>query len=160
MFRSYLVPDQWDTWAYYNTENNLYYAYYLIRDAEQPNYYKGEGFGLAISTDTVHWTDYGWIWSNPLPHNQSHEGTGTVWINPYYSSNSSFKYIVNFSEEPLNQNYQNISFATSKDLIHWNSEINTIGWFNINTSYYKDPGRWDTIYLFKGINGQHYHHQI
>ena len=61
MFRSYLVPDQWDTWAYYNEEDNLYYAYYLIRDAEQPNYYKGEGFGLATSPDSVHWTDYGWV---------------------------------------------------------------------------------------------------
>ena len=155
MFHSYLVPDQWDTWAWYNEQNNKYYAYYLVRSA--PNY-KGEGFGLAISTDTVHWTDYGQIWSNPIAHNESHEGTGTVWLNPEYNnqdtSNSSFEYIVNFSTEPIGESYQNISFAVSSDLIHWKSQINNIGWFDINTTYYKYPGRWDTIYLFKGINNK------
>lgn len=146
MFHSYLVLAQWDTWGYYNNETNEMYAYYLVRGpgAGSP----GEGFGLAISNDTVHWVDYGLIFTNPY-YNTSWEGTSMIWKNPKYNSsmNSSFKYIINYSNCPYtNENIQNISFAVSNDLIDWKPL--TTDWFNINTYYYSIPGRWDCMFPF------------
>ena len=48
MFQSKAVTSQWDTWAM--IENGTYYAYYLITE-----YSPGEGFGVATSSDGVHW---------------------------------------------------------------------------------------------------------
>eukprot|EP01084_Bolivina_argentea_P121135 214711_1 len=145
MFRSYLIQyGEWDTWGFYNKETLKYYAYYLIRGEGKGG--PGEGFGLAISNDSVHWIDYGQIFTNPN-QNTSWEGTGSIWLNP---ANNSF--IINFSNCPYNSNnLQNISFATSNNLINWTIDIsnNNNGWFNINLNYYSIPGRWDCIYAFK-----------
>lgn len=71
IFRSGHASAQWDTWCYFY--NETYYLYYLITEHSP-----GEGFGVAMSTDGVHWTDHGWAIraSDRMVH---YLGTGSVW---------------------------------------------------------------------------------
>ena len=53
IFKSEIVKSQWDTWGYYH--EGTYFLYYLIADGRT-----WDGFGVATSTDGVHWHDHGW----------------------------------------------------------------------------------------------------
>ena len=70
IFRSDLVKAQWDTWCTHH--NGSYYLHYLITE------HVGEGFGVAISTDGVHWTDLGWA-IRASDQMVRYLGTGSVW---------------------------------------------------------------------------------
>jgi hypothetical protein len=139
MFHSTAVSKQWDTWAF--VENGTWYAYYLITEVSA-----GEGFGVATSSDAVHWTDHGYVWHGPSwAEHRWWEGTSSVWRAPDY--NRTGRYLINYSEYPGGGN-QTITFAESYDLIHWSRPppLNST-YFPIDTSQgYKAPGRWDTIY--------------
>ena len=139
MFHSTAVSKQWDTWAF--VENGTWYAYYLITEVSP-----GEGFGVATSTDAVHWHDHGYVWHGPSwTEHRWWEGTSSVWRAPDY--NKTGRYLINYSEYPKGGK-QTITFAESFDLIHWSrpAPLNTT-YFPIDTSQgYKSPGRWDTIY--------------
>ena len=138
MFQSKAVTSQWDTWAF--VENGTYYAYYLITEHSP-----GEGFGVATSTDGVHFKDHGYVFHGPSwVEHKWWEGTGSVWRAPDF--NSTGRYLINYSQDP-GGGIQNISFAESYDLIHWTktADLNAT-YFDIDTRYYKSPGRWDCIY--------------
>lgn len=48
---------------------------------------------------------------------------------------------------------QNISFAESFDLVHWQRPAPyNATWFDIDTRYYDNPGRWDCIYSIPAVN--------
>eukprot|EP00041_Stephanoeca_diplocostata_P018011 m.373713 g.373713 ORF g.373713 m.373713 type:complete len:644 (-) comp20889_c0_seq1:95-2026(-) len=138
MFQSQNVSKQWDTWAF--VENGTFYAYYLITE-ESP----GEGFGVATSVNGItDWVDHGYVWHGPSwTEHRWWEGTGSVWRAADF--NQTGRYVINYSECP--GGYQNITFAESYDLIHWSrpAPFNTT-FFNIDTQFYKNPGRWDCIY--------------
>ena len=142
MFASDVVSKQWDTWGFY--ENATFYAYYLVTEVSY-----GEGFGVATSPDGQHWTDHGYVWKGPS-WTQRHlwEGTSAVWRAPDYAETG--RYLINYSQ--MNSGgckCQNITFAQSFDLIHWDNANETdFPWFNIDASagYKVQGGRWDTIY--------------
>ena len=144
MFQSHAVTSQWDTWAF--VENNTYYAYYLITEHSP-----GEGFGVATSADGVHWDDHGYVWHGPSwAEHRWWEGTGSVWRAPDF--NATGRYIINYSQ--YHSGTQNITFAQSFDLIHWErTEALNNTWFNIDHQYYHDPGRWDCIYSIPVSSG-------
>jgi len=138
MFRSTAVSKQWDTWAF--VENGTYYAYYLITEVSY-----GEGFGVATSpTGASEWTDHGYVWHGPAWNSSQYwQGTSSVWRAADF--NSTGRYLINYSEMRPN-NSQTITFAESFNLINWTRPAPYDLYFPINTTFYTDPGRWDTIY--------------
>jgi hypothetical protein len=145
MLQSHAVTSQWDTWAF--AENGTYYAYYLITEHSP-----GEGFGVATSTDGQHWTDHGYVWHGPSWVNHRWwEGTGSVWRAADF--NKTGRYVINYSQCPskgsVGSGGQNITFAESFDLINWRQKSDNgfvQSYFDIDTRYYEDPGRWDCIF--------------
>ena len=142
MFHSTAVTKQWDTWAF--VENGTWYAYYLITEVSY-----GEGFGVATSSDGVHWTDHGYVWHGPAwVKYKRWQGTSSVWRAADF--NTTGRYLINYSECYPEGN-QTITFAESFDLIHWSrpAPYNTT-YFNIDPSKgytgAMGGGRWDTIY--------------
>ena len=136
IFRSDFVNAQWDTWCFYDIDT--YYLYYLITEKSP-----GEGFGVATSSDGIHWKDHGWAISasNKMVH---YLGTGSVWKDPVKTG----RFLCNYSEwrnDDTGQKRQNILFAWSKDLIHWN-KFGDDALFPIDERYYKRYGRWDCIF--------------
>jgi len=145
LFKSNKVKAQWDTWAYYN--NNTYYLYYLITE-ESP----GEGFGVATSEDGVHWKDHGWAISQS-DKNVYYLGTGYVWKHSDFEENG--KFICNYSEHRKEDNgkiTQNILFAWSNDLIHWN-KFGDESIFKVDNRFYDKYGRWDCIFAIPRTKG-------
>ena len=93
------------------------------------------------------------------------QGTGSVWKAADY--NKTKRFVVNCESQPPTTAQppltlrgahpdsqcpnkgkpgaggQNISFATSTDMIHWTWLQDD--WFSIDTTHYRDPGRWDCI---------------
>ena len=133
----------WDTWMFYY--ENTYYLYYLITDHSG-----GEGFGVAVSQDGVHYRDQGTC-ITASEQMVIYLGTGAVWKSPYFEEDKTF--ICNYSEwreeASTGKRFQSIYFATSTDLIHWtkrgDSEV-----FSVDESRYarfeEDGGRWDCIF--------------
>ncbi|KAL1529474.1 hypothetical protein AB1Y20_000421 [Prymnesium parvum] len=139
MFHSTAVTKQWDTWGF--VENGTWYAYYLVTEHSP-----GEGFGVATSSDGVHWTDRGFVWRSPAWRAHGWwEGTSSVWRAPDYPRTG--RYLINYSEYRRGGN-QTITFAESFDLIHWRRPPPLNGtYFPIDVARgYEAPGRWDTIY--------------
>lgn len=140
----------WDTWMYFY--ENKYYLYYLIT-----NNSGGEGFGVAVSDDGVHYTDCGQCIA-ASDKMVIYLGTGAVWKSPAFEKDGTF--ICNYSEwreeEGTGKRYQNIFFATSKDLIHWEKAGEDLV-FPVDENYYvryeEDGGRWDCIYPHRTKEG-------
>ena len=147
IFRSSMVKAHWDTWCYY--DKGTYYLYYLITEHSP-----GEGFGVATSTDGVHWKDHGWavrassemVWFL---------GTGAVWKSVDFGESGRF--ICNYSEwrHSTAGITQNILFAWSKDLIHWN-KFGDEHMFMIDERFYEKYGRWDCIFPMGRPAGGYY----
>jgi len=145
IFKSSVVKAQWDTWCYYH--GGTYYLYYLITD-QSP----GEGFGVATSTDGVHWTDQGWALraSDDMVH---FLGTGSVWKAVDFAESGCF--ICNYSEWRLDETgrrTQNILFARSEDLVHW-TKYGDQHLFPVDTRFYERYGRWDCIFAIPRAEG-------
>ena len=109
----------------------------------------GEGFGVASSADGQHWNDHGYVWKGPSWTKRNlWEGSSAVWRAADW--NETGRYLINYSQ--MNSGgcaCQNITFAQSFDLIHWDNANETdFTWFNIDASagYKVQGGRWDTIY--------------
>ena len=140
----------WDTWMYFR--DNKYYLYYLITDRSG-----GEGFGVAVSEDGIHYEDRGTC-ITASDKMVIYLGTGAVWESPDFEKDKTF--ICNYSEwrrdESAGKHYQNIFFATSKDLIHW-EKTGEDGVFPVDERYYvrcdEDGGRWDCIYPNRTAEG-------
>lgn len=97
----------WDCWIY--PHQGKYYMYYLSLSPEQ--YGKGgwDGISLAISEDLVHWFEYGRVMS---------KRPEAEWIGTGMIQKIGDTFIMNFSEE-CPAGTQNIFFAKSRDLLHW-----------------------------------------
>ena len=137
VFKSDTVTAQWDTWCYYH--DGTYYLYYLVTERT------GEGFCVASSKDAVHWKDRGWA-IRTSKANTFYLGTGSVWKSPDFKKSG--KFICNYSEhrkDKAGKRTQNILFAWSKDLIHWN-KFGDEKMFKVDTEHYKQYGRWDCIF--------------
>ena len=151
IFRSELFSATWDTWMFFH--HGTYYLYYLIT---QTGY--GEGFGVATSTDGVHYTDHGaaLLASEKM---EIYLGTGAVWKAPDFETSGFF--ICNYSEwrKHLDGVRQNILFATSKDLIHW-EKCDERFMFSPDGDLYKEYrsvwARWDTINTLDRPGGGYY----
>ena len=151
IFKSKLFSATWDTWMYYH--NGTYYLYYLIT---QTGY--GEGFGVASSADGVHFTDHGAA-ILASENMQIYLGTGAIWKASDFETSGTF--ICNYSEwrKHLDGVRQNILFATSKDLIHW-EKCGDIFMFSPDGDLYKEYrsvwARWDTINTIDRPEGGYY----
>lgn len=113
LFRSEIFPKTWDAWIYYH--KGVYYLYYLISGEE----FLIDGFGAATSQDGVRWKDRGRV----LRHSDKlvgYLGTGSVWKDPHFAETGRF--LCNYSEWRMDSDrmVQNILFAWSDDLVHWN----------------------------------------
>jgi hypothetical protein len=147
MFKSDLVFAQWDTWVYLH--DGTYYLYYLIT-SDRPDI-GFDGFGVATSTDGVHWQDHGRA-IGPSDKMVLFLGTGAVWKAADFETSGRF--ICNYSEfraEPGSEKpTQNILFAWSTDLIHWH-KCGDEAMFRVDERYYERFGRWDCIFpLLRG----------
>ena len=137
IFKSDTVTVQWDTWCFYH--DGTYYLYYLVTE------HTGEGFCVATSKDGVHWKDHGWA-IHQSKKNTYYLGTGSVWKSPDFEKTG--KFICNYSEhrkDKTGKRTQNILFAWSTDLIHWN-KFGDEKMFKVETEHYKQYGRWDCIF--------------
>ena len=148
IFKSERVAAQWDTWCYYH--NGTYYLYYLITEHSH-----GEGFGVASSSDGVHWTDHGWALraSDRMLH---FLGTGAVWMSSDFDEGGRF--ICNYSEWRPGRDggrTQNIFFAWSEDLVHWHEYGDECA-FTIDERFYEKRGRWDCIFPMPRPQGGYY----
>lgn len=148
IFKSEKVSSHWDTWIYYH--DNQYYLYYLAANKEN-----WDGFGVATSEDGIRWKDYGQA-VHASEKMVFFLGTGMVWQALKGSTGKQF--ICNYSEYRRDKKdmYQTILFASSDDLIHWE----TLGddyIFPVDTDnyrYYKDDGgRWDCIWPLRKRGG-------
>jgi len=149
IFKSSIVKAQWDTWCYYH--KGTYYLYYLITE-ESP----GEGgFGVATSKDGVHWEDQGWA-IRASSKMVNYLGTGAVWKSVDFEKTGRF--ICNYSEwrkEEDGKCTQNILFAWSTDLIHWN-KFGDEYMFKVDERFYEKYGRWDCIFPMPRPEGGYY----
>lgn len=148
LFRSERFSAHWDTWAIHH--EGVYYTYYLVTEHGY-----GEGIGLATSNDGVHWQDHGLV-IEQSDRNTYYLGSGSVWKATDFDRSGRF--ICNYSEhrqDPEGRQTQNILFAWSTDLIHWN-KYGDEQIFKANARYYDPLGRWDAIYAFPRPAGGYY----
>ena len=135
IFKSEQVAAQWDTWCYHHA--GTWYLYYLITESSA-----GEGFGVATSTDGVHWHDHGWA-IRASDDMVRYLGTGSVWPD----RGTSGRFLCNYSEWRLDDEgepRQNILFAWSEDLLQWH-KFGDAHRFAIAEELYEPYGRWDCI---------------
>jgi hypothetical protein len=145
IFKSDKFKAQWDTWAYFN--DGTYYLYYLVTE-DSP----GEGFGVAVSKDGVHWDDCGWA-VRASDKMRRYLGSGAVWKSADFEENGRF--ICNYSEyreDGTGKITQNIYFAWSTDLVNW-TKYGDDHVFLINEDYYERYGRWDNVFPIPRKNG-------
>jgi hypothetical protein len=139
VFKSAIVSAHWDNWCYFH--QGTHYLYYLITEHSG-----GEGFGVATSTDGVHWDDHGWA-IRASDEMVEFLGTGAVW--PAHDHTESGRFLCNYSEwrrMPGEEHQtQNILFAWSTDLIHW-EKLGDETMFRVDPRHYDRWGRWDCIY--------------
>jgi hypothetical protein len=131
----------WDTWGFYEPGLPLgpFFEFYLASQRETGTW---SGFGVATSSDGVHWTDQGLVVTRDANATGGYLGTGSVWRAP---ANASFRFIVNYSQQYGDPVEQHIFFAVSDDLVAWRK----LGWndvFAVNASAGYTAGRWDCIY--------------
>jgi len=136
------VGQLWDTWLYYY--KGLYYQFYL---AGIPG--KWDSFELMTSKDGVSWEEFGRI----LEPRQGTTwmGTGHIIESPDFKDHP--QWIMNYSEWFGRK--QDIEFATSDDLLHWNKADESHR-FKQDERWYKPEGRWDCIDCIKRDDGSFY----
>ena len=135
IFKSERVAAQWDTWCYHHA--GTWYLYYLITESSA-----GEGFGVATSSDGVHWHDHGRA-IRASDDMVRYLGTGSVWRDPAADD----RFLCNYSEWRLDDEgepRQNILFAWSEDLLRWH-KFGDAHLFAIDEGLYERYGRWDCI---------------
>ena len=145
IFRSEKFAAHWDTWMYHHDGTD--YLYYLITE-----FSPGEGIGLATSADGVHYEDHGMI-IEASADMVVFLGTGSVWKDPLFEENSRF--LINYSEwrsDEQGRPVQNILFAHSQDLVHW-EKFGDGEMFKIDPEFYEPHGRWDCINTYPKDGG-------
>lgn len=141
----------WDTWMY--CEHGSYYLYYLITEHSP-----GEGFGVAVSEDGIHFRDLGKAIS-ASDEMVFYLGTGSIWKSVDFADSG--LYCCNYSEwrrwgEDMQQC---ILFAVSKDLVHWD-KCSTLPPFTVDDTQYRRlasaGARWDCIFPLARETGGYY----
>lgn len=146
LFRSKLSSATWDTWMY--CAEGKYFLYYLITE-----YSPGEGIGVAVSRDGVHFEDYG-KQIDASDRMVFYLGSGAVWESIPWNG----KYLSNYSEWRMNgaEREQQIFFAESRDLIHWD-KLDERYSLRIDPRHYNtreaDAARWDCINPLRTADG-------
>ena len=133
----------WDTWLYYHQGN--YYLYYLASSTRKV----WDNISMARSTDGVHWAEMGPVLSKG---EAVWMGTGSIWKSADFKRDG--KFYMNFSEQKEGKP-QTISFAESKDLVHWN-KLGKEHEFVQDERWYKPEGRWDCIWTIPRPGGGYY----
>ena len=136
------VGQLWDTWLYYY--KGQYYQYYLAGIGG-----KWDSFELMTSKDGVNWQQVGKI-LEPRK-GTTWMGTGHIIEAPDFVNHP--KWIMNYSEWFGDK--QDIMFATSNDLIHWN-KVNDSLRFVQDDQWYHPKGRWDCIDCVRRDDGSYY----
>ncbi len=136
------VGQLWDTWLYYY--KGQYYQYYLAGIGG-----KWDSFELMTSKDGVNWQEVGKV-IEPRK-GTTWMGTGHIIEAPGFAGHP--KWIMNYSEWFGDK--QDIMFATSEDLIHWNKVSDTLR-FVQDPRWYHPKGRWDCIDCVKRDDGSYY----
>lgn len=132
------IEKLWDCWIC--PYEGKYYMYYLSISPEQDSKGSWDGISLAISEDLVHWTEYGRVLS---------KRPEASWIGTGMIQKIGDSFIMNFSEEaPLGT--QNIYFAKSDDMIHWERTEHVcapdgIHYMNKPTDMSNSIPRWDSL---------------
>jgi hypothetical protein len=157
IFRSTLSERTWDTCVYFH--EGTYYLYYLITEKTA-----GDGFGIATSTDGVHWKDHGLALS-ASEQMVRYMGSGSIWKEPAFEQ--THRFITNYSEWRMegDKQIQNLFFAWSTDLLHW-TKYGEEYIFKIDEQYYEksiehprgiwENPRWDTIFPVPRPTGGYY----
>ena len=115
----------WDVCVFHH--DGTYYLGYTANSQGVPT-----GFGVATSSDGVHWKDRGIV--------RKATGSGFIWKSPDFQKDGKFQYnTVVFSYPGPGQR---IGFIESSDLFHW--ELRDVV-FDIDPRWYKTDGRWDCI---------------
>lgn len=132
----------WDTWVYFY--RGTYYQYYLAGKGG-----KWDSFELMTSTDGVNWVQKG---------RMLEPRTGTTWMGTGHIIEApGFKnhpgWILNYSEWFGDK--QDIMFAVSEDLLHWN-KVEDSQRFIQDSRWYQPKGRWDCIDCVKRDDGTFY----
>ncbi len=136
------VGQLWDTWLYYY--KGQYYQYYLAGKGG-----KWDSFELMRSKDGVNWQQIGKM-LEPR-EGTTWMGTGHIIEAPDFKNHP--KWIMNYSEWFGDK--QDIMFATSDDLIHWNKVSDSLR-FVQDPKWYLPKGRWDCIDCVKREDGSYY----
>lgn len=128
----------WDCWIC--PYQGKYYMYYLSLSPEQYGKGSWSGISLAISEDLVHWNEYGCV-IKKRPE--------AIWVGTGMIQKIGDSFIMNFSEE-CPAGVQNIYFAKSTDLIHWERTESVctpdgIHYMNQPTDMSNDYPRWDSL---------------
>lgn len=132
------VEKLWDCWIC--PYQDKYYMFYLSLSPEQEGKGGWDGISLAISEDLVHWNEYGRV----IEKRPEASWIGTGMIQKIGDS-----FIMNFSEEcPVGT--QNIFFAKSVDMIHWERTDHVcapdgIHYMNKPTDMSNSIPRWDSL---------------
>ncbi len=157
IFKSTRAERTWDTCVY--VHEGTYYLYYLITEKTA-----GDGFGIATSTDGVHWEDHGPA-LRASDQMVRYMGSGSVWKDPDFER--SHRFITNYSEWRVEggKQIQSLFFAWSDDLLHWNKYGEEFI-FRIDEQYYQrtvenprgiwENPRWDTIFPVSRQTGGYY----
>lgn len=140
-----LVEKMWDSWII--PYQGKYYMYYLSLSPEQYGKGSWNGISLAISEDLVHWSEYGRVLTK-RPE-ASWMGTGMI-------QKIGEDFIMNFSEE-CPAGTQNIYFARSRDLLHWERTgdfcaPDGVNYMNRSTDLSNSIPRWDSLGIVDALD--------
>lgn len=132
----------WDTWLLHH--DGMYYMFYLAGRGEH-----WDGHELAISSDGVHWKEYGML---VKPRSGvKWMGTGHIWKAPDFDRTG--QWIMNYSEWLGDK--QDIMFVISTNLLNW-TKVDEKYRFVQDTRWYKAKGRWDCIDTVQKADGSYY----
>ena len=145
IFKPAIVARLWDTWMYYHA--GKHYLFYLHRTRPDVGY---DGMSVAVSADGIHFADRG-----PIIHKAEDAnwlGTGMVW-------RAGNHFMLNFSEE--RNGVQEIFFAESEDLLHWQRLPNEEYVCRSDPRWYAESPtftsqRWDCIWVLPRDDGPGY----
>lgn len=134
----------WDCWIC--PHEGKFYMFYLSVSPERIGRGSFDGISLAISDDMVHWKEYGKVF---------HKRPEAAWIGTGMIQKIGDIYIMSFSEEyPLGS--QNIFFATSRDLLHWERtghicSPDGVYYMNKPTDMSNAHPRWDALVVIDAL---------
>ncbi|MDG0814593.1 glycoside hydrolase family protein [Cohnella rhizosphaerae] len=132
----------WDCWIV--PHNDRYHLFYI---RITPGASRWNGISMAVSDDLLHWKEYGPI----LEKHPDAEWLGTGMVQRVGDT-----FIMNYSEE-LIRGHQQIRFARSKDLYHWERIEEVV--LRPDPAYYLDDPedcceelpRWDSLGIVNAL---------